>query len=323
MTWSGPTPEFHRLDIREDCDDRLDTYLSNRLRLSRSRTAALISQGLVRVNDGPALKSYRPLKGDRIDVSLPPPPPQPLEPEDIPLSVVYEDDALIVVDKPAGMVVHPAPGNPSGTLVNALLHHAGSLSSLGLPQRPGIVHRLDKDTSGLLVAARSDEVHRHLSADLARRRITRGYLAAAWGHLQDDETEIDLPIARDPADRKRMAVVEGGRRAVSHVRRLERWRAADLLALKLETGRTHQIRVHLKAHGHPVVGDPFYAAGWERGLVGAGGRWAEELARRCGRLFLHAARLAFRHPDTGELLRFSSPLPEDLQAAVEWARETS
>lgn len=323
MPRSGQAPELHRLDIEEDWDDRLDVCLADRLRLSRSRIAALIGAGNVRVNGSPARKSYRPVRGDRIEVTVPPAPEATLEAQDIPLSVVYEDDALIVVDKPAGLVVHPAPGHVDGTLVNALLFRVGRLSSIGLPSRPGIVHRIDRDTSGLLVVARDDETHRRLARDLARRRVRRGYLAATWGHLQEERSSIALPIGRDPRDRKRMAVVEGGREALTHLRRLERWRSADLVAVRLDTGRTHQIRVHLKALGHPVVGDPIYAPGWERGMSGAGGRWAEELYRRCGRLFLHAARLSFRHPLSGESLAFTSPLPETLRAAVEWARSSS
>lgn len=240
--------------------------------------------------------------------------------EAIALDIVHADADLLVVNKPAGLVMHPAAGNPAGTLLNALLHHDPALA--GLP-RAGIVHRLDKDTSGLLVVALTDEAHRLLAHDLARRRVKRGYVAAAWGHLDSEDRTLDLPLGRDPRNRKLRAVVEGGRRAVTHVRRLERWTSADLVAVRLETGRTHQIRVHFKAIGHPVVGDPLYAPGWERGFLGAGGRWAEELARRVGRMFLHAGRLAFRHPITGEALSFDSPLPEPLLSARRWARETS
>ncbi len=312
-----------RLVVPSDSEDRLDRWLADRLDLSRTRTASLIAEGAVRVNGAEVSKSYRPRQGDVIEARIPAPEPVGLEPEDLPLRIVHEDAHVLVVDKPAGMVVHPAPGHPRGTLVNALLGRVHHLSSIGLPNRPGIVHRLDKDTSGLLVVARTDEAHRALARDLARRRMGRGYLAGAWGHLDRERVAIDLPLGRDPRDRKRRAVVEGGRRAVTHVRRLERWVSADLLALELETGRTHQIRVHLEAVGHPLVGDPMYSPGWERGFLGAGGRWAEELGARAGRLFLHAARLAFRHPVTGEDLAFTSPLPDPLASAVAWARETS
>lgn len=315
-----PPPERRRIDVESDTEERLDAFLAGRLRLSRSRAAALVTGGRVAVNGEPARKSYRPRAGDRLEVEIPPPPQVELSPEPIPVAVAFEDDHLIVVDKPAGLVVHPAPGHPSGTLVNALLALTDRLSPIGAPLRPGIVHRLDRDTSGLLVVAKTEEAHRGLAADLARRRVGRGYLAATWGRLEPEELTIDRPIGRSPADRKRMAVVPGGRRAVTHVRRLERWPAADLLAVRLETGRTHQIRVHLTDLGHPLVGDPVYGRGWERGMSGAGGRWAEELARRCGRLFLHAARLAFRHPVTGERLTFTSRLPGPLAEAVAWAR---
>jgi 23S rRNA pseudouridine1911/1915/1917 synthase len=320
---ASPPPERRRIDVGEDVGERLDAYLADRLSLSRSRVAALVAEGLVTVNGAAARKSYRPAAGDRIEVEVPPLPAVDLAPERIDVPVVFEDDHLLVVDKPAGLVVHPAPGHPSGTLVNALLAITDRLSPVGAPLRPGIVHRLDRDTSGLLVVAKTEEAHRALAADLARRRVGRGYLAAAWGRVEPEEMTIDRPIGRSPADRKRMAVVPGGRRAVTHVRRLERWPAADLLAVRLETGRTHQIRVHLTDMGHPLVGDPVYGRGWERGMSGAGGRWAEELVRRCGRLFLHAARLSFRHPATGERLAFTSRLPALLTEAVAWARASS
>jgi 23S rRNA pseudouridine1911/1915/1917 synthase len=312
--------EVHRFRVDEAPDDRLDAYLADRFRLSRSRVALLVDEGLVRVNGSRTRKSLRLGVGDEVEVRIPAPPPTSVVPESIPIEVEYEDEHLAVVDKPAGMVVHPAAGHPTGTLVNALLHRLGGLSSLGEPLRPGIVHRLDKDTSGLMVVARTDEAHGKLARAIARREIHRGYLAAAWGHVSEDDFQVDRPIARDPKNRKRMAVVEAGRPALTHFRRLERWNAADLLAVRLHTGRTHQIRVHLRHLGHPVVGDPIYGRQWERGLLGAQGRWGEELNRRSGRLFLHAARLAFVHPATGRKLSFTSPLPAPLDEAVDWAR---
>lgn len=313
----------HRLRVEPEVDDRIDRYLARRLRLSRTRVADLIGEGRVRVNGAPVSKSHRPEPGDLVDVTVPPRPRPSVEPEPIPIGIVHEDEDLVVVDKPAGLVVHPAPGHRSGTLVNALVHHVGRLSAIGGDTRPGIVHRLDRDTSGLMVVAKRDEAHRVLARALSRHEVRRGYLAAAWGHLDEEETTVDAPMGRDPRDRKRMAVVEGGRRAVTHIRRLERWNSADLLAIRLETGRTHQIRVHLRHLGHPVVCDPFYAPGWERGFMGAGGHWAKALARRSGRLFLHAARLVFRHPRTAERLSFTSDLPEPLAGVVAWARESS
>lgn len=320
---TSPPSEMVRIRISEDSDDRLDRAVAECTRLSRSRAAELIADGRVRVNGGAVRKSYRPRSGDEIVVEIPPPPVSDLLAEHIPITVVYEDDSLLVVDKPYGLVVHPAPGHPSGTLVNGLLGRYGSLSSVGLPLRPGIVHRLDRDTSGLMIVARQDEAHGRLAHALARREVMRGYITAAWGRVDPEEQTIDRPISRHPKDRKRMAVVEGGRPAVTHVQRLERWPAADLLAIRLETGRTHQIRVHLADLGHPVVCDPVYGAGRERGMMGAGGQWALRLARRTDRLFLHAARLSFTHPVSGESMTFSSPLPEPLAGAVAWARETS
>ncbi|MFW6084375.1 MAG: RluA family pseudouridine synthase [Gemmatimonadota bacterium] len=323
-TRSPPTePETFRLAVDDDTAERIDALLADRSRLSRSQVAALIAEERVRVDGRPISKSYRPRAGDRIVMEIPPPPPNELVPEDIPVEVVYEDDHLLVVEKPYGMVVHPAPGHETGTLVHALLGPYGSLSPVGLPRRPGIVHRLDRDTSGLLIVARRAEAHRALSKALAAREVGRGYLAAVWGRFDRERATIDRPIGRDPNDRKRMAVVEGGRRAVTHVRRLERWPAADLIAVRLETGRTHQIRVHLADTGHPIVCDPFYGAGWERGMTGAGGQWALRFAGRVDRLFLHAARLSFVHPVTGEELTFTSSLPEPLAGALAWARSTA
>lgn len=309
--------------IEEPPDDRLDRYLADRLRLSRSRVVDLLQDGHVRVNGEVPRKSYRPEPGDRVEVEIVPRPEPSVEPQEIPVDVVWEDEHLAVVVKPAGMVVHPGPGHPDGTLVNALMARLERLSPIGGDTRPGIVHRLDRGTSGLLVVAKRERAHTALARALAHHEVRRGYLAAAWGHLDADDATVDAPLGRDPSDRTRRAVVEGGKRAVTHLRRLERWRSADLLAVRLETGRTHQIRVHLRHLGHPVVGDATYAEGWEQGFLGAGGRWAEELAARCDRMFLHAARLAFRHPVTEERMTFTSELPEPLAKAVEWARATS
>lgn len=323
MPIGQPAPDRIRIDIDADLEDRLDAILSTRTNLSRSRVTTLIEAGAVEVNGQHVRKSYRPRAGDTILVAIPSSPPVDLLPEDIPIDIIYEDEDLVVVDKPYGLVVHPAPGHPAGTLVNALLARTESLSSVGLPNRPGIVHRLDRDTSGLLVVARRDEAHRILSKALSRREVERGYVAATWGRLGPEEITIDYPIGRHPKDRKRMAVVERGRPSVTHVRRLESWPAADLLAIRLETGRTHQIRVHLRHTGHPVVGDPIYGPGWERGMSGAGGVWATEFGRQAGRLFLHAARLSFKHPTSGEEMTFNSPLPKRLARAVTWARDNA
>ena len=312
-----------RVHVETDSEDRLDAFLADRLAISRNRVASLMDDGRVLLHGQPVRKSYRPRAGDELLVDVPPPPDIAVKPEPIPVSVVFEDEFLLVVDKPAGLVVHPAPGHPSGTLVNALLHRTDRLSTIGAPLRPGIVHRLDRDTSGLMVVAKDEAAHRTLSADIAARKVGRGYIAACWGRLEPDQLTIDRPVGRHLKDRKRMAVVANGRPSVTHVRRLERFVAADLLAVRLQTGRTHQIRVHLLDAGHPIVGDPIYGDGWQRGFTGAGGRWADELARRAGRLFLHAARLTFRHPVSDERLVFSSPLPGTLAGAVDWARDST
>jgi 23S rRNA pseudouridine1911/1915/1917 synthase len=304
----------------DEAGERLDSWLAARLDVSRSRATQLIEQGRVTLNGAVPKKRDRPVPGDRVTVVIPPPQPSHIAPENIPLTIVYQDDDLLVIDKPAGLVVHPAPGNPSGTLVNALLHAVGDLSGIGGVLRPGIVHRLDKDTSGLMIVAKHDEAHRVLSAELKARRIRRAYLAAAWGHLPQDEIKVDAPIGRHPTERKRMAVVPDGRPARTRFVRVERWRAAELLRAELETGRTHQIRVHLLHLGHPVVGDRTYAPERHKGFGGPERAWAAGLAKRVPRQFLHATELRFTHPRTGEPMRFDSPLPPDLAAAAEWAR---
>jgi len=310
-----------RIEIEVDrVGERLDAYLAARLDLSRSRVEQLIEGGHVELNGAVPKKRARPGIGDRVIVHLPPPEPSPLQPESIPLDVVYEDEDLLVLDKAAGMVVHPAPGNRSGTLVNALLHRVPDLAGVGGVARPGIVHRLDRDTSGLMVVAKNERAHRVLADALKRRDIRRRYLAAAWGHLAEDSVTVDAPIGRHATERKRMGVVEAGRRAVTHFHRLERWRAADLVRAELETGRTHQIRVHLLHIGHPVVGDRTYGVGREKGVSGPWRTWAAELSRRTPRQFLHASELHFDHPRTGEPMEFVSPLPPDLARVATWAR---
>ena len=297
--------------LEADSDVRLDLLVAARLGVSRTRAATLIAHGRVAVDGRRERASYRPRAGETITVEVPPPEGREVVPEAIPLSVVYEDEDIVVVDKPAGMVVHPAPGNWSGTLVNALLGRAGSGV---LPERAGLVHRLDKNTSGLLLVARTERAHRLLSAELAARRIARRYAVLCWGHLASDEVTVDRPLARDPRDRKRMAVVLSGREARTTFIRLARFDAVDLLRAHLHTGRTHQIRVHLASIGHPVVGDDVYGGG--------GGRRLLRLAP--GRQFLHAAWLRFRHPTTGEIVDLRSPLPPDLRPTLaEVARDPS
>ena len=310
-------------EVAEGATGRLDRFLSDRLELSRTRIAALIAAGMVQVDDRTAKKSEPVEAGQRVTVRIPDPEPVSMEPEDLPLRIEFEDEHLVVVNKAAGMVVHPAPGHRSGTLVNALLHHVEQLSGVGGRLRPGIVHRLDKDTSGLLVVAKSDPAHVALSEALRRREIGRRYMAASWGHLPESPTRIEAPIGRDRKDRKRMAVDEDGRNARTDVRVVEHWPAAELLDVRLSTGRTHQIRVHLLHIGHPVIGDSLYGAGWERGIAGPNKRWAREFLARVPRQFLHARALRFEHPVTGELLHFRIPPPPDLTAALEFARARS
>jgi 23S rRNA pseudouridine1911/1915/1917 synthase len=313
-----------RIVVADPVATRLDAFLAARFPdLSRNRIAQLLADGRILVNDAVPRKSYRPVPGDVIQLVVPAPEPSTIAAEPIPLVIVHEDDDLLVIDKPAGLVVHPAPGHRSGTLVNALLHHASGLSGIGGVQRPGIVHRLDRDTSGLMLVAKHDAAHRALAGALKRREVRRIYLAACWGHLPQDALEVDAPIGRARSERKRMAVIAGGRQALTRFRRLARWRAADLLQAQLETGRTHQIRVHLAHIGHAVVGDATYGAAAVKGMSGPDRGWAVQLAKRVPRQFLHAAELRFEHPGTGETLAFRSALPADLQAAAEWAESTT
>lgn len=307
--------------VAEEDGERLDAFLAAHLEdLSRSRAAQLIADGHVTINERTPKKSEKISAGDVVLVKMPALAPPSVTPEDIPLNIVFQDKDLIVLDKPAGLVVHPAAGHARGTLVNALLHHIKDLSGIGGVLRPGIVHRLDRDTSGLMIVAKNDEAHRALSAALKKRDIRRRYLVAAWGHLASDQKDVEAPIGRSPHDRKKMAVVATGRPARTRFQRLERWKGADLLKAELQSGRTHQIRVHLLSIGHPVVGDELYSPAGERGISGPAQKWARELARRTPRQFLHAAELAFRHPRSGEVLRFASELPTDLAAAADWAR---
>ena len=294
---------------------RLDEVLAELAGVSRTRAAHWAEEDLVRVDGRPRSKSHRLHGGEQL--AWTPPPPAPLDhlaAEDMPLVVRYEDDRLLVVAKPAGLVVHPGPGHPTGTLVNALLGRSGTrLSAGGSADRPGIVHRLDKDTSGLLLVAKDDGAHLVLSRDLAAHRVDRRYLALVQGRLPEQTGTVDAPVGRHPRDRKRMAVVaKGGRRAVTHWRALETFPAVQLVEATLETGRTHQVRVHLTWTGHPLAGDRTYGAD-------------PTLAARLGlaRPFLHAWHLAFRHPTDGHQVELSEPLPDDLQSVLDRLRNRS
>lgn len=294
----------------EDAGERLDRAVAQRLEgVSRSYAAILIEGGAVSINGVAAAKSSQRIKaGDLLAVEIPAPQPSSLLPEAIPLNVVYEDADLLVVDKPAGMVVHPAPGHAGGTLVNALLAYVPGLQlDMGDEARPGIVHRLDKDTSGLLVVAKRRAAHETLSRQMAARQMLKEYIAVVAGKPRPPTGTVDAPIARDPRNRQRMAIVQGGRLARTHYATEREWERYTLLKATLETGRTHQIRVHMAFLGHPILGDPVY--GKRTGKDAA----ALDLTRQ----FLHAHRLGFTLPSTGEWREFKSELPEELGRVLE------
>ena len=293
----------------ESKNQRLDAFLASSLDgLTRSQATRLIESGEVAVDGRAVSKSYKLAGGEDIAVTLPEPEPVEAVPQDIPLDVVYEDADVIVVNKPSGMVVHPAPGHPDGTLVNALLYHcAGTLSGIGGALRPGIVHRIDRDTSGLIIAAKNDAAHQYLSAQLADHTLARTYECIVVGALREDRGTVDAPIARHPTDRKRMAVVAGGREAVTHWEVIARYPGYTHVRCRLETGRTHQIRVHMAYIGHPILGDTVYGAKKEvPGLTG-----------QC----LHAVGLRFLHPRTHEVMELSCPLPEEFTRMLQKIRK--
>ena len=280
---------------------RLDAFLSADGQLSRSQAARLIEEGRVAVDGRPAAKSCRVAEGQQVTVDIPEVKDTAVEAQDIPLDVVYEDGDVIVVNKPTGLVVHPAPGHPDGTLVNALLHHCGdSLSGVGGEKRPGIVHRIDRDTSGLIIAAKNDAAHLALSAQLSDHTLARTYECLVVGNLREDSGTVDAPIGRHPTDRKKMAVnTRNGRRAVTHWEVIARYRGVTHVRCRLETGRTHQIRVHMAYIGHPILGDTVYGA--KKPVPG--------LTGQC----LQAVELRFVHPCTGELVTVSCPRCEEFQ----------
>jgi 23S rRNA pseudouridine1911/1915/1917 synthase len=298
---------------------RLDVFLSQKdPTLSRSRAKGLIEDGDAIVDGKPVRASHRLRSGEKVSLRKPPPVPSEIVPEEIPLSILYEDEAVIVVDKPAGMVVHPAAGNYSGTLVNALQYHCRNLSGIGGVMRPGIVHRLDKGTSGLVVAAKSDEAHRHLAEQFKKRLVSKHYTALVHGNLREDEGVVDAPVGRHPVERKKMSTASRrGKAALTRWKVLERFGGFTLLEAKIETGRTHQIRVHLSALGHPVVGDSVY--GGSKRTVEAPAMRA--VLKKLTRQALHAGRLSFAHPVTGEKMSFVSPLPEDMAEVIRFLRE--
>lgn len=301
---------------------RLDKYLGDLedIELSRSKAQKLISRGLIRVDGQKVLAKHILVGGELIDLVIPPTPTETIKPEDIPLDIVFEDDFLVVVNKPAGMVTHPGVGNRTGTLANALTFHFDRLSQEGGVYRPGIVHRLDKDTSGLLVVAKDDNTHVALQALIKSRELKRTYLALVCGHMKISKGSINLPIGRHPTHRTLMAVNgDDARESVTHYRLVERYRSYDYLEVNLETGRTHQIRVHLAHLGHPVLGDPDYGGRevWVSAMFGPERPLARKLLKTIDRQALHAARLEFVHPYTEESLNFDAPLPDDYAAVIE------
>ena len=289
----------------EDAGQRIDAWLASNLEdVTRSAAARLLEEGRVTCAGKPLAKNYKLRGGETVEVSLPDPEPVDVAPQDIPLDVVYEDSDVIVVNKPKGLVVHPAPGHPDGTLVNALLHHCGdSLSGIGGELRPGIVHRIDRDTSGLIIAAKNDSAHQKLAAQLQDHTLARIYHCIVTGNLREDSGTVNAPIGRHPVDRKKMAVVANGRPAVTHWTVLERFPGFTYVECRLETGRTHQIRVHMAHIGHPILGDTVY--GNKKPVPGLQGQ--------C----LHAVGLRFLHPRTGEMVELSCGLPEEFRTQLQ------
>jgi 23S rRNA pseudouridine1911/1915/1917 synthase len=310
-----PSSDSHALSFQVHeggVDSRLDAYLATHIEgWSRGRLQRLIEDGDVLVNARQVKSSYKLKANDEVEVELAAPISASFLPEDIPIDIVYEDDDLIVVNKPAGLVVHPAAGNQSGTLANALAFHFQRLSSRGGAIRPGLVHRLDKDTSGLLVVAKKEDVHEDLANQFREREVFKSYLALVHGVLDQKSGTIDQPIARDARNRTRMAVVRGGRPALSLYRTRQQYQRFTLLDVEIKTGRTHQIRVHLAWLKHPLVGDDVYGGGRDNSVQNPQLRAA---IRKLGRQFLHAEQLGFRHPRSGETLRFKAPLPDELAA---------
>ncbi len=304
MTQETAVPEFHEFTV-EVSESRLDQYLAGLdTGMTRSQLSRLIVEGQALVNGRPAKPSSKVRAGDSVSLSVPPPRPTGVVAQDIPVTVVYQDESVVVIDKPAGLAVHPGPGHPDMTLVNALLAMCPDIQGIGGEIRPGIVHRLDKDTSGLMMVAKTHQAHNDLSAQIKARQVTKGYLALVEGSLKSTEGKVDAPVGRHPRRRTRMAVVVGGKEARTNYKVRQELRGHSLVELYLETGRTHQIRVHMAHLGHPLVGDTTY--GHASHLV--------------DRHFLHAFHLGFKHPITGEPLDFKIDLPPDLTPAIDALR---
>jgi 23S rRNA pseudouridine1911/1915/1917 synthase len=304
LTQETAVPEFHEFTV-EVSESRLDQYLAGLdTGMTRSQLSRLIVEGQALVNGRPAKPSSKVRAGDSVSLSVPPPRPTGVVAQDIPVTVVYQDESVVVIDKPAGLSVHPGPGHPDMTLVNALLAMCPDIQGIGGEIRPGIVHRLDKDTSGLMMVAKTHQAHNDLSAQIKARQVTKGYLALVEGSLKSTEGKVDAPVGRHPRRRTRMAVVVGGKEARTNYKVRQELRGHSLVELYLETGRTHQIRVHMAHLGHPLVGDTTY--GHASHLV--------------DRHFLHAFHLGFKHPITGDSLDFKIDLPSDLTPAIDALR---
>jgi len=305
---------------KKDQGRRLDQFLSEtHLNLSRSQAKSLIEKHHIFLNQKPTKPSAHIKAGDTVSGTLPKPSPLSLKPEPIPLAILYEDSSIIVIDKPSGMVVHPAYGNPSGTLVNALLYHCKDLGGINGVLRPGIVHRLDKDTSGVMVVAKEDEAFHQLTKQFKNRTVEKVYFAIVYGRFSQNEGLIDSAIGRHPSERKKMSTrTKKGRTAITRWKKLEEFDSCTLLEIFPQTGRTHQIRVHLSSIGHPLLGDPLYGRKGRPGAIHD--PVLKECVKRMNRQALHAHRLEFDHPRTGERVHFVSPIPQDMKEVLEWLR---
>jgi 23S rRNA pseudouridine1911/1915/1917 synthase len=317
QTDTGGIETLRQMVESDQAGSRLDQFLTGQLGWSRARLQKLLKSGRVLVNDAPRPASYRVKPGDAVAISVPPPEPTHLASEALPLSIIFEDDDLLVVNKPPGLVVHPGAGHRRGTLLNALVAHCPELKDIGEVSRPGLVHRLDKDTSGLIVVAKTALAHAALVAQFQAHQITKQYQAVVWGRLPEAEGEIDKEVGRHPTARQKMSVhARRGKRAVTFWRVLAEFPGPlSLVELSPQTGRTHQLRVHLASEGHPVLGDPTYGGGVSR-LAGHPKLFG--LKPLVHRQLLHAWRLGITHPRTGEQLMWEAPLPEDFQAVVEF-----
>jgi 23S rRNA pseudouridine1911/1915/1917 synthase len=317
-------PKTYAFSISKDSTaKRLDTYLTEKVpSLSRSQSKKIIEEGFVRVNNQAPKVAQKLKEHDTIEVVLPEPIPLRAQPENIPIHIIYEDKDIIVINKQAGIVVHPAPGNYTGTLVNALLYHCPSLTGIGGVIRPGIVHRLDKGTSGVLVIAKNDFTHQTLSSQFKKHSIFRLYHCLVYGNMGEDTGTVALPIGRDTTHRKKMSThTKKGRESVTHWKLLHAYDDFSWLEIRPETGRTHQIRVHLTSIGHPVVGDPVY--GVARRLANLKNETVKGKIKRLNRPILHAAVLGFHHPRSKEYMEFTAPLPSEIQEILDYLEEKS